>query len=196
MDFNFTELLTMPNMLFGLLTGVVSSFIFLLILSLLKPRIGVSNEVAQNINNINDENGSSLFIFKIINKSPFFKVYDITLKVYSKKIVPSPNGEDEETSEIELRMGYQRILHRFNVRHYFQDSINGKKRLKTRTNYAAQFSTFTDINEILLQGKFIEIEVYAKHALTGFSKIFTTEYKHPNNIVKGSFCSGNSFKIC
>lgn len=192
MDSNITEVFTASNLALGVFTGLISSLIFLTILSFLKPRISISNEIAEKSNNTN----SSLYVFKIVNKSPFFKVYDVTLKVYAKKIVASSNGEDEEIGEVKLRMDYQRILHRFNTKHYFQEFINGKKRLKSRTDYAAQFSTFIDLSDTLTQGKYIEIEVYAKHALTGFSKIFTTKYKHPNNIVKGSFCSGNTFKIC
>ncbi|MDX3913755.1 MAG: hypothetical protein QHC79_09465 [Pseudosphingobacterium sp.] len=174
----------------SIITGVISSAVFLFILSRLKPKVIISNEVAERVGS-----GSSTFIFKILNKSCFFKVYDVSIRVYSTKIIPSINGDDIERIEISVRKDYQRVIDRFNPRHYWQNSILGKKRLRSHTNYAAQFSTTVNLNDIIAQGRTVEMEVYAKHSLTGFSKIFSVEYKHANNIVKGSFRSGNSFII-
>jgi hypothetical protein len=69
------------------------------------------------------------------------------------------------------------------------------RKLETRTDYAAQIGTTCDLESVISAGNFVMIQVMARHALSGFSKVFREDYGHLTQIVPGAFCSGNTFKI-
>lgn len=172
----------------SILTGIISSGVFLVVLSRLKPSLRISTSIC-----FDKENNK--YLFKIINKSPFFKVFDISVKLYSIEIVPTYNGENYKMEPVKLTLDHIKAIQRLNCSHYFQDYFCKDKRLETRTDYAAIFSTSVDLMPLLQQKSFIRFQVYAKHTLTGFGRIFNYDYKHSGNIVDGSFLSGNTFKI-
>jgi len=170
-----------------LINGVICSAFFLTILSFIKPRLKVSDAIASSPN---------LLSFKIINKSLFFKIYDIKVHLYKMKTCQSTNGEDEQFEVVQLRKDNLNYMASFCFYHSFQDIIMGDKRLKEKTNYAAQFSTIEPVSSwINNSDQFLRLEIFAKHPLTGFGRLFVKDYKHTNNIKHGGFRSGNSFFI-
>ncbi|MGB3606537.1 hypothetical protein [Psychroserpens sp.] len=174
----------------SIIGGVASSLVFLIALSRLKPKIRISDKIS--VENIQ---GERHYVIKVINKSLFFKVYDMKVRVYSIINVPSENNTDFHCDDIELRKDYIWFLNRLNWRHIFQNIIHGTKRLKKRTDYAAQFLTKENLNDLVGTNKSIRFEVLAKHSLSGFSVVKTYTFRHKNDLVNGSFLSGNTSTI-
>lgn len=188
MDFNFTQ----EQIIGDIITGLTSSGMFLFLLYLLKPKIRLSDFITHTKEN---EIHEDLYYFKIINRSLFFKIYDIKFRVYSCENIPSHNGDDVALREIALRKSNQWVLARMNFRHLWQDTLIAERRINTRSDYAAQFSTLENLKDYLNKKRFIRVEVLARHSLTGFSIVKTKTYKHMSNIKEGSFNSGNSYRI-
>jgi hypothetical protein len=171
----------------SLITGIATSIVFLFALSRLKPNIKICNKISEE-----EMGGVTHFGVKVINKSWFFKVYDIKVKLQSERLVPSENNEDYHTDDIILRKDNTWLLNRFNIRHCFQDFIFKRSRLKKRTDYSVQFFTKEDLNVLVDSNKRIKFEVLARHSLSGFSVVKTYTFRHKNDLVKGSFLSGNT----
>lgn len=174
----------------SLLAGFITSVFFLVVLSRLKPKLRICDKISGEI-----RDGEPHFGFKVINKSWFFKVYDLKVKLNSLRVMPSENNEDYHCDELSLRKDNTWVLKRFNPRHTFQDWMFGTKRLKKRTDYAVQFFTKEPLNGLVDTNKRIRFEVLAKHSLSGFSVVKTYTFRHKNDLVTGSFLSGNTAKI-
>jgi hypothetical protein len=182
---------TMKN----IIPGIYTSIIFLFMLYVLKPRIKISGKIALEYDPNAPIGQTHLYSFKVVNRSPFFKVYDMQICVWVSKIEPSVNADDVSYLPIKLRKNFQWVIHRMYVGHWFQSWFFKEKRLENRTNYAAQFSTYDDVSSMISNGGYITVEVLAKHALTGFTRVRTKKYKHQNDIVLGTFYSGNCCDI-
>ena len=170
---------------------IFASLVFLYILSRLKPNIKICDKIAIEP----QKDGSINYGFKVINKSPFFKVYDMKAKLFSLELEPSENNIDYKLEQIELRKSNIWFMNKFNPRHYFQDQIFGEKKLKKRTDYATQFFTETDVKKMVFSKKIIRFELLARHSLSGFTVVKHKEFNHKNDFIDGSFFSGNTSKI-
>ncbi|HEY9001809.1 MAG TPA: hypothetical protein VIM89_10690 [Mucilaginibacter sp.] len=186
--------ISLENSLIALIIGVIASALFLLIISRFKPSIKIADKIACTYSKVNGIN-KQLYSFKIINRSWVYRIYDVQVRVFMCENVSSQNGEDITHEEVTLRKNYQWVLHKLNLKHLWQDIFIKEERLNSRTDYAAQFSTFDNLKHHISDKKFITFEVIAKHSLTGFSVVRTKSYKHINEIKKGNFLSGNTFKI-
>lgn len=178
------------NNIGGIIAGVSSSLIFLLALSRLKPKLKICDKIA-----IDPEDGIDHYGFKVINKSYFYRVYDMKAKLFEVEILPSENNEDFLLKEIDLRKSNHWFLNRFNPTHTWQDLICNEKKLKKRTDYSIQFFTKIDIKTLVESKKRIRFEVLARHSLSGFTVVKTQTFTHKNDFVNGSFLSGNTSKI-
>ncbi|WP_432712592.1 hypothetical protein [Pedobacter sp.] len=181
-------------------TGLISSGIFLIILSLLKPNIEISDKISfiytRPGTGRNAPNPPKYrYYFKIVNNSILFRIYDIQVRAWSTETRPSQNSDDTYFKEIELVKNYQWVVNRLMPLHLFQKVFNGERRLKYRTDYAAQFNTCDNLKQMIDNGRSITIEIIAKHSLTGFTRVKYQTYKHSGDIIKGSFLSGNTCKI-
>jgi hypothetical protein len=179
-----------------IVTGLYSSGIFLITLSLLKPRLRICNKLAYHYNPSLPIGKQHHYSFKIVNKSILFSVYDIQLRAWISKTEPSPNADDISFQKIHITKDYQWVLNRMYIGHLCQDIFLRHKRLENRTDYAAQFSTNDDLKKMIADGHYITIEIISKHALTGFTKVNSKKYKHINDISEGHYFSGNSCRIC
>ncbi len=194
---NFIQILSpqfITSSLTALIIGIVASALFLLIISRFKPKIKIAGKIACTYSKVNGIN-KQLYSFKIINKSWLYKVYDIQVRVFMCENVSSQNGEDVTHEEVKLRKNYQWVLYKLYWKHFCQNLFLKQARLNSRTDYAAQFSTFDNLKNCIGQKKYITFEVIAKHSLTGFSVVKTRSYKHVNEIKRGNFLSGNTFNI-
>lgn len=185
------ESFVLSGVALSLLSGIFSSALFLIILSLLKPRLKIGRKIACE----KEGDHAKGYYFKVINKSCIFKVFDIRARVFACENQPSPNGDDVIMNEITLKKPEHWVLSQMRLRHVWQDFIHGSNRLRHSSNYAFQFCTFVDLESILLEKKYITIEVIARHSFTGFSVVKMKQYKHINDIRNGSFLSGNSCRI-
>lgn len=177
----------------GVLASSIASFLFILILFRVRPQFSISPHLAKDTDPNTNE---TVFVFKVKNNSPFFKIYDLKCSIGVFEIIPSHNSEDTKRTDdkVDLINDNKWVLARFNIRHISQ-WLNREKKLTTRSDYAAQFGTKFDLKTVIENRKMIRVEAIAKHPLSGFSKVKFEEYKHISQIVNGSFCSGNSFKI-
>jgi len=194
---NLNKVLSQPfliNILVALITGIAASALFLLTISRFKPKIKISDRIACTYRKKEGQN-KQLYSFKLINKSWFYKAYDIQVKAFICETIPSQNGDDIAFEEIELRKTYQWVLPKLCWKHIWQNVFLKDSRLNSRTNYAAQFSTYANLKTCLSQKKYITFEIIAKHSLTGFSVVKSRSYKHINEIHPGNFLSGNTFKV-
>ncbi len=187
--------ITLNDVITSLITGVSSSIVFLFLLWNLKPKFKISDKICCEET---EHNGRRvrLYLFKVINKSCFFKVYDV--KVVAHAVTPQKNfnGSNTILSAIPIQFNAISMIQTFNVKHYFQDILRGMGTLTGRTDYAIKFFTITDCKTILRTNeKHIQFQITAKHSLTGFSKVETMKYSHVLKIENGSFLSGNSFAI-
>jgi hypothetical protein len=178
-----------------IITGLYSSGIFLIVLSLLKPRLKICDRIAFQLDKNAPEGQKLQYSIKVSNKSIFFRIYDIQIRAWTSKIESSTNADDISYQQIKLRKEYQWVLNRLYIGHLFQDVFLKDKRLTSRTDYAVQFLTYDDLRAKIRNGNFITIEIIAKHSLTGFTRVLSKRYKHVDDIIKGPYYSGNSCKI-
>lgn len=187
--------ITWSEIYIGTVTGIISSAVFLFLLWNLKPKFKISDKISLQTAVLNGEN-VDLYFFKIINRSLFFKVYDIYVEVKICNPVKNINGSNYDFTAIEIPFNRYNSLNRFNFRHYLQDLLCGQKTLSSRSDYALRFFTKHDlISELKDHSSSIHFQVIAKHSLTGFTRVQTMKYHHVLKIEKGSFLTGNSFKI-
>ncbi len=176
----------------GVLSSLIASLLFILVLFRVRPNIKIAPEIAKS-----DDEGNTVYVFKILNASPFFKIYDVNFELRIYKTENSPNGEDRKRVFLEeaiLINSYIPMLHKFNLKHISQ-WFNRAKKLSSRTDYAAQAGTKFNIPSVLESGHSVTILIIAKHALSGFTKVKPETFKHVSQVVDGTFCSGNSFRI-
>ncbi len=184
------------NELFNnIVTGIVSSCVFLFLLWNFKPHFKISDKICCEETIFNGI-PKKIFLFKVVNKSCFFNVYDVMVKASIVKPEKNVNDKNSTLSVLPIEFNAVALVHTFHFAHYFQDLLQGERTLTKRTDYAAKFFTTHDCREILQDNeKYIQFQIIAKHALTGFSKVKTMRYDHMLKVEDGSFLSGNSFKI-
>jgi len=186
--------LTSKEMFSSIVSGFISSAMFLFFLWNLKPKFALSPHISCEYTQYRGCM-THLYYFKIINKSFLFKVYEIKVKAFVVKEINNLNGNDLLLTPIIMEFNSLALIERFNLRHIFQCYI-GDNNLQSRTDYAAQFFTKADARKELNQdGHSIFFQVMAKHSLTGFTTVKTMKYHHALRIQNGKFLSGNSFKI-
>lgn len=76
------------NIIQGIISGIFASGIFLIIISSLKPKIIISDKIASQYLKIKGKDVHTYF-FKIINKSLFFRIYDLKVNAYVCGSIPN-----------------------------------------------------------------------------------------------------------
>jgi len=184
------------SILTGVLSSLAASSFFILILFRIRPHVRISPVIAKDVN---PDTGDTVFVFKVINRSPFFKIYDLkcSLRIHINKSSHN-NGEDrkrtDDNDKLTLINDNFWVLSNFNIKHISQ-RFDKELKVKTRTDYAVQVGTEYDLEKVISENKTIELQVSAKHPLSGFTKVTIEDYKHKTKIVSGSFGSGNCFDI-
>ena len=178
-----------------LVTGLVTSVVFLFFLFALKPSIAISPRISSQYTTINGQK-ERVYYFKVINKGWVFKIYDITVRAYVCETIRTANGENLGLQELELRGMAQWGLNKLNLKHCFQDFFCGESTLRSRSDYAIQFASSEKIKNLLNHNnRYITLQVVAKHSLTGFTSVETKHYRHLSKVEDGTFLSGNSYKV-
>jgi hypothetical protein len=154
----------------------------------------ISDKIASQYLEINGKD-THVYLFKIINKSLFFRIYDLKINAYVCQSIPNINGTDVNFKDIPLKGADQWVLNRLNFKHILQNIRKGDKTLQSRCDYAVQFFSTENIATLLNNNSYISVQVLAKHSLTGFSRVKIMKYQHHSKIVKGCFLSGNCCKI-
>ncbi len=184
----------LANIIQGVVSGLIASLFFLIILSSLRPKIVISDKIASQYFSI-DGKDHHLYLFKVINKSIFYRVYDLKVNAFICENIPNVNGSDINYKDIKLKGYDQWVLNRLNFKHLLQNMRKGDKTLQSRCDYAAQFVSSDNIATLLNNNSYISIQVLARHSVTGLSSITIMKYQHQSKIVKGCFLSGNTCRI-
>ncbi|NIJ54401.1 hypothetical protein [Dyadobacter arcticus] len=175
-----------PDFSASLVSGFITSFVFLFILLFLfRPHIKIGPSIALHVDDL-DPTLRLCCAFKIVNKS-FFGAYDLKVEVCQKLVSFGPNGATNyRTVPLPLLRDHYPHVAPFKV--VFSSNAS--------TDFALWFITYSDLKGILTTTPHtkIEIRVTCRHALTGLGNVWTREYTK-TDITLGTFKSGNTFEI-
>lgn len=174
------------SIVIGLSTSLIGSLIFLLILWMLKPSIVISKKIAHDVYL---EDMEALYIFKIINNSWFYSVLDCKVTLY--KVWERPN--DENSSKVNTRREKIDLIKEH--KNFIPPRLSPTSLLNRSAEYAQWFFCEEDLSAVFNDDKKLQLEVYAKHSLSGFSKIHRRNYNMSRCIQKGLFAHGDNFNI-
>jgi len=176
----------------AIVASIVASIIFTIILFSLRPSLRISENIAKYYL---AEEDVELFLFKIKNRSLFFKLYDIKARLWQVEYISTNNTAlNTVETELALRKNEFWLVGSFFPWHIWQ-VFKPDVRLEKRTDYCCIFATKLNLEELVSNGKHVKIEIYSRHPLSGFAKVYSMLYQHKSNIKKGHFLSGNTFKI-
>lgn len=178
----------MPTWLLGVLGGFVASAAFLLVLSLLRPRLLISPQISK----LKTDNGDPPYRYrvKIVNKSRRSCV-DFTVRAYiaTEIVIPKENdgqhGKNTVLKSLDIRRDGSTYIHG-----YRKNDQDGKYAVKIRFDESS-------VQEIKGAGsqKHIVLRVYARDGFSDFPKIYEQRYKLSSQICEGTFAFGRSVKI-
>jgi hypothetical protein len=172
-----------------IITGLFTSLIFLLLLSLAKPKLEISPKIAKLADHdypekITGDNGN-IYIVKVINKSRF-----------------SANHIEARltlVTQIGIQGGYTSVTRDFELDKPSLFELPGYKS-KEPEKSVFRFITAKDLEGIRgweqTNSTNVIFQISAKHSLTGFDKTITKIYYRPQNDMRqGMFGYGSSMDI-
>jgi len=165
-------------LLIGLFSSLFASTLVIALLYSLKPTIKISPEIAKK----EDHEGNIAYHFKVINKS-WFKVFDVKVQLSMLEEYNVQKGQNVRQAKIKLVHDYS---------WHIDSNFRNKK-----ATYALIFYTREDLEAKWDSSRIsFQLKIIAKHALSGFGKVFTQTYYTKGNYIKnGMFEWGNSFNI-
>lgn len=170
--------------LFNIVCSVIASFIFVyLLLIILKPKFRLIPIIARQDSPFDDV-PDICYAFKIVNKS-LFGAYDVEARANFYTLRMGENGI------------YHRIFHKIELK---TSKINYVPRRKLfKKNYGdncIQFFTYENLlDEVKDNKKYVQLQVTARHGLSGLSNIFTYDFIDNSFIKNGMFCAGDTDRI-
>src|SRR6266849_656322 len=174
------------GVLTGLGTGIISSFIFLFLVSQLKPKISISDSIAQG----KSVNGITPYRIKVINRTHPLKfinrrgdVINVKAKLELIKLVHIGNDTLHSGQDINLRRPeIPRLSHL------------DKKDIEEK--YAFRFITDEDLKQIWTDTstQFLRFTISATDSFSNLADVFTQEYKL-SLFKPGNFVNGDTFEI-
>lgn len=172
----------MNNFILDMLINVIASFISLLLFfAIFKPNIKISKYISKDFDTLEKK---IVYRFKIINKS-FLPANEVTFRLIECLELPNDNSKRDLIYVRQIQLTTNEIAH-----------LPAYSIIKTKyTAYAFQTKTFDDIEAILNQdGRFIVLELSAKHAMTGLMKTYRVEFTR-SNLKDGKFMVGDNLNI-
>ncbi len=162
----------------GVGTGLLSSYIFLMyFLRFKKPSMEIANCISLTV----EDDGSECYWFKIVNKTDY-AVYSVQVSAFFMTPVGSDGGQNLSIEPINLK--YNSYYH-----------IPSKNKKDIHALHAVRVRCFEQIQSKWGKSTFLRVEVFAKHELSGFSKIFVKDFHKPTCIKKGEFKFGDELTI-
>lgn len=158
--------------------GLFTSFLFLIIMKLMRPNIKISPQICYS-----EDKGKHAV--KIINKGRFAAT-DVYCTLRKVSPFGGPGGQNVKVDVIPLK--FQGLAYFYSKRH----SLG-----KENSMFAGQISIDEDISNIFSSGGAdrLEFHVTARHSFSGFMKVFIMKYEHKSTIKKGEFAIGDNFNI-
>lgn len=171
----------LDKIVLAVFVGLITSGIFLIILSRFKPKIDISPKIARGIST---KTGEVVYRIKVINRtrSP---LTDIKAQLHIYKNYQTATGEIWKSDPIELKRADP-------------ISINKYNRKDEDSDYAYRFLTYVILDEKWSDdsSQFLRFRIFARHSLSGFGGFFFKDYRlKRNSIMEGDFSKGDTFEI-
>jgi len=144
------------NLFAGIVSGVISSALVLVIFTIFKPRVKISDEISAK----KLSNGKWLYQVKVVNLTRSM----LTNVSYTLRFCKTYRDNMVETQEIEPLKNYLAIINRYDPR---QKTAN----FAVRISYEIDEDTYT-----LSDGTNLEFTLFASHVLTNASLCKKKEY--------------------
>ena len=165
-----------------IITGIcsyLSSYIFLMFfLRMKKPRVEISNYISKYRD---EETRENVYCFKIRNRTNC-SIYSVEVSACFMTPVGADGGQNLYIKEIPIR--YDNYSH-----------ISPKIKTDVHALHAVRIRCFYELEEAWGKSTFLRFEVFAKHELSGFSKIFIRDYHNNSCIKAGQFKFGDELTI-
>lgn len=171
-------------LLFGIVTSVIGSIAFIILLWMLKPSIKISNSIARTKQS-DKETGEEkdIYLFKIVNNSWFFSLYNLEVSLFVVR---------KETVEGGINSRFDRL----NIKKEKITRIPNKSSDKSDAFYAQILTSSEPLySHLRRKDNYIELQIMARHALSGFSKVFTQPFHTQSCVSEGEFAHGDNFSI-
>lgn len=171
----------------GLIGNIIASSLFLpIVFIVLKPKILISPYIIETDQDSRYPS-QTIYCFKVINSSIFFKAFDVSLNLWAVTEEVSHSKNDILIEDVELVRP-----HMF----YIESVIFGNPWIDKSAQCACIFTTTENIKPLLEgKNKYLQLQVIVKHGLSGLSGVFTQRfYKVDKCIHKGDFKHGLSLR--
>jgi len=165
----------------GVLSSIIASALWILILSRLTPKLDVSPEIAEDPGGANL--GSPTFRIKVVNRSRRAAM-DLRFQVDLMTPVRAKGGHVNRRSPLEC--GNAPLM----FPRYHRSGKDHDNAYRLRIN--------SDIKGLLKKNpnSSIRLQIFARHELSGMGKVFEQRYYHPSSeIVLGSFVRGQDLTL-
>ncbi|MFJ1762055.1 hypothetical protein ACIOD2_17150 [Amycolatopsis sp. NPDC088138] len=167
---------TVQAIVVGILSSVVASAVWILIVSRLTPKLTISPEIAEDPQ-------SPVFRIKVINQSRRAAM-DLRFDAHLVTPIGAKGGSIKRRTPLEC--GNAPLLL--------------PRRVRTSADYdnAYRLRIKSDIRQLLSDNphSFIRLQIFARHEVTGMGKMFERRYYHPSSeIVTGSFVHGKELAV-
>lgn len=167
------------NILIGVLSSVVSSFVFLFLMFMMRPKLIISELIAKTV-----IDGRTAFVIKIVNPS-WWRLYDIHAELVHIKLENASGGQNVHLKRMRLVNCH---LWSINSVHSWRADINAE--------YAALYVCLEDLEVLWTNDTMIEFRIIAKYSFSGFSRVMRRRfYRSQSSIREGAFKFGNSLEI-
>ena len=181
------------QIILSILTGIISSIVFLVIIFILRPRLKISHEICRRFD---EKTGRNVYMIKVINKSRWFKVIDVNAELISQEPVAAPVLTKTKNCNGATNLKLKRLkLKEENGHIWF---INRRKYSCKHASFAYIFTCIEDLDTLWDENKkqTLHFKIISKHGLSGFPKLTTMEYADKNSCIKeGRFYFGNTCEI-
>lgn len=164
------------QILVGIAASVIAAVLFLfLILIFLAPSIKISRYIVKRDGVIPRGESPIVFVFKFVNKS-FFPAFDIMIELFEIEKVPVAEGKmNIRFTNVNMAMDTIKYVHGY----WYFGEINRVG------NYAVLPKTYEDLEQHMNnEHVYLQLQVTAKHGLTGLSRVFKKDFVVKDHCVK------------
>jgi hypothetical protein len=164
----------------ALLIGISTNAIFLLLLSVIRPKVAISRKIAKG----KSRTGRDIYRIKIINKTQH-PIVDIKAQLHLLTNYQTHNGDIFKAKQLKLVQSEPLTISGFNKRDRDAD-------------YAYRFVTYEDLGEVWSDDTagFLRLRIFSRHSITGFGSVVQQDFRVKRvSIMEGDFAKGNSFAI-
>jgi hypothetical protein len=182
----------------SIVMGFIGSFFFLAFLFSLKPNIKIADKICYNP----DKN---MYYFKMVNMALFFSIKDVSITIDHCRLAGAI-GDGYNVFKKRIHLSNNSFTH--------VDSILSGKENKVYAFIVQSNGTVIDSNETVIDSNetnknkpsittilndmeydYIELSVYARHSLSGFSIQKSKIYKNHHHIETGEYATGINVEI-